>query len=151
MFLIKEKSTGIIMESRKHYSTDPFTVEDYFKSWPIPAGRTADEFEAVEFEFVEHPQAGAQLHDSETNTIIPNPNYVKPVEVVEYTLRDVRNNLTLSEKVKWDNDTSNEIKTVKIEIGMGLKLEDMTTVLDFLVQSGDISQASMNKIISSKS
>jgi hypothetical protein len=59
----------------------------------------------------------------------------------------VRNSLTLAERTKWDNNTTHTIITAKIEFAMPKIESDATEVLQFLVDSGDISQASMTKIL----
>lgn len=61
----------------------------------------------------------------------------------------VRSNLTLSEKVKWDNDSTPNIVTAKIEFSISRSIADATEILEFLVDGGDISQQSMDKIIDS--
>ena len=60
---------------------------------------------------------------------------------------DVRNGLTLAERAKWDNDTSNTIKTAKLEFAYPRIEADATEVLQFLVDANDISRASMQKIL----
>lgn len=64
-----------------------------------------------------------------------------------WTANDVRSKLTLAERVKWDNDTSDFIKTAKIELTSPRELADTTEVLQMLVDAGDISQASMTAIL----
>jgi len=82
-----------------------------------------------------------------------NGALVKPVipeptpEPVKWTAEDVRNGLTLGERVKWDNDKSDEIKTAKVELtGSNFKAK-VQEVLDMLVASGDVSQASADVIL----
>lgn len=82
-----------------------------------------------------------------------NGALVKPVipeptpEPVKWTADDVRNGLTLAERVKWDNDKSDEIKTAKVELtGSNFKAK-VQEVLDMLVASGDVSQASATAIL----
>lgn len=60
---------------------------------------------------------------------------------------DVRNGLTLAEKVKWDNDETATIKTAKVEFATPKELEQTTEILEMLVAVGDISQGSMDKIL----
>lgn len=60
---------------------------------------------------------------------------------------DVRAGLTLSEKVKWDNDLAPEVKTAKTELTSPKELVDVTELLTFLVDASVISQASMSKIL----
>lgn len=70
-----------------------------------------------------------------------------PPQPISWKLDDIRNGLTLLERVKWDNATSNEIKTAKIELdGQNFKAK-VKEVLDMLVASKDISQASADLIL----
>lgn len=64
-----------------------------------------------------------------------------------WTVADVRQALTLAERVKWDNDESATIKTAKIEMATPQEIEHTTEVLQLLVDAGDISQASMDKVL----
>jgi hypothetical protein len=82
-----------------------------------------------------------------------NGALVKPVipeptpEPVKWTTDDIRKGLTLAERVKWDNDKSDEIKTAKVELtGSNFKAK-VQEVLDMLVASGDVSQASATVIL----
>lgn len=76
----------------------------------------------------------------------PKPTGSSPPERT-WTANDVRSKLTLAERVKWDNDTSDFIKTAKIELTSPRELADTTEVLQMLVDAGDISQASMTAIL----
>jgi hypothetical protein len=67
-----------------------------------------------------------------------------------WTIDDVRVGLNLAEKVKWDNDTTPEIKTAKLEIASGVPEIKIKEVLDFLVASNMIFQASADKVIDIK-
>lgn len=69
-------------------------------------------------------------------------------QLVSWTLEDIRNGLTLLERVKWDNDKSDEIKTAKLELAGANPKAKVRQVLDMLVASGDISQESANAILS---
>jgi hypothetical protein len=60
---------------------------------------------------------------------------------------DVRKNLTFAEKAKWDSDKTPEIVTAKIEFAQPIEVEPATEVLQFLVDSSSISQASMDKVL----
>ena len=64
-----------------------------------------------------------------------------------WTVADIRTALTLAERVKWDNDESATIKTAKIEMAGPQELAHTTEVLQLLVSVGDISQASMDKVL----
>ena len=63
----------------------------------------------------------------------------------KWTAENFRNGMTLAEKVKWDNDSAPEIKTVKAELPK--ELAGATELLDFLVATNIISQASATKIL----
>lgn len=77
--------------------------------------------------------------------VIPEPGVI--VSTIDRI--KVRNNLTFAEKVKWDNETTETIKTAKIEFAIGVQktLEEAAEILDFMVESGDISRASADKIL----
>jgi hypothetical protein len=74
----------------------------------------------------------------------PVPASIPPRTV---SLDDVRKNLTFAEKAKWDSDKTPEIVTAKIEFAQPLEVEIATEVLQFLVDNGSISQASMDKVL----
>jgi hypothetical protein len=78
--------------------------------------------------------------------VIPEPRAVEP-PARTWGVFDVRSKLSLAEKVTWDAEVSAFIKTAKIELNMGLTLAAATLVLQMLVDSTDISAASMNKIL----
>jgi hypothetical protein len=63
----------------------------------------------------------------------------------QWTADDFRAGMTLAEKTKWDNDSAPEIKTVKAELPKDLA--GATELLDFLVASNVISQASADKVL----
>ena len=62
-----------------------------------------------------------------------------------WTVDDFRKGLSLAEKVKWDNDSAPEIKTVKAELPK--QQAGAQELVDFLVASNVISQASATKIM----
>ena len=72
-----------------------------------------------------------------------------PVSFLTINENTVRNNLNFSEKVKWDNSSSPSILTAKIEFSRPRTISEATEVLDFLVEEGDISRVSADKIIAS--
>jgi hypothetical protein len=77
----------------------------------------------------------------------PEPLPEPPLPPRTISLDDVRKGLTFAEKAKWDSDKTPEIVTAKIEFTQPLEVEPATEVLQFLVDAGSISQASMTKII----
>ena len=92
--------------------------------------------------------------DAENGDGWVNGKIVKPVvpepqtQPVSWTLEDIRAGLTLAERVKWDNDKSDEIKTAKLELAGANPKAKVRQVLDMLVASGDISQESADFILS---
>ncbi len=64
-----------------------------------------------------------------------------------WTAEDIRNGLSLSEKVKWDNNSLPEIVTAKKEIISTQTVELVAEVLQMLVDANAISQTSMNKVL----
>jgi len=77
----------------------------------------------------------------------PQPAPPAPAPERTWTIIDVRKNLTLRERVKWDNDKTDTIKTAKIELSLPRLIDDITEVLQMLVDAEDISAASMSKIL----
>lgn len=66
---------------------------------------------------------------------------------VYWSVADIRPQLKLVERVRWDNDKSDEIKTAKIELANPAKLAHTTAILDMLVASADISAATKTAIL----
>lgn len=64
-----------------------------------------------------------------------------------WTDKDFHAAMTLSEKVKWDNNQSPQIVTAKKEMLTPQEEPYTTEILDMLVGSGDISVATKNKIL----
>jgi len=63
----------------------------------------------------------------------------------QWTATDFRSGMSLAEKVKWDNDSAPEIITVKAELPK--EQAGAQELVDFLVASNVISQASADKIM----
>lgn len=84
--------------------------------------------------------------DGSVATKPPVPVYVEPEPAPrQWTADDFRKAMTLAEKTKWDNDSAPEVKTVKAELPK--EESGAQELVDFLVQSGVISQASATKIM----
>jgi hypothetical protein len=77
----------------------------------------------------------------------PTPTPPAPLPPRKWSDADVRAGLSLAERVKWDSDSSNTIKTAKIEMATPQELAHTTEVLQMLVDAGDISAASMAAIL----
>ncbi len=86
--------------------------------------------------------------DGWVNGELVKPTIPKPTPMpVQWTVEDVRAGLTLAERVKWDSNRSDEIKTAKMELVGSNYRAKVQEVLDMLVASGDVSQASANVIL----
>lgn len=77
----------------------------------------------------------------------PEPALPAPPAPRTWIADDIRAGLTLAERVKWDSDESATIKTAKIEMATPQEQAHTAEVLQLLVSSGDISQASMDKVL----
>lgn len=75
----------------------------------------------------------------------PEPPPPAPPAPRSWAADDFRKGLSLAEKVKWDNDSAPEIKTVKAELPK--EQAGAQELVDFLVASNVISQASATKIM----
>lgn len=78
---------------------------------------------------------------------IPQPQPVIELPPRRISLEEIRNALTLAEKIKWDNNKTDEITTVKVEFAQPLLVSDATPWLQLLVDSGSISQTSIDKVL----
>ena len=99
-------------------------------------------------EFVEVPDAveNGWLFNDGTWSAPPTPPAPVPAPRT-WSVTDVRKGLTLSEKSKWDNDSTPEIVTAKIEFATPQELAYTTELLDYLVDSSSISSQSRTKIL----
>ena len=90
----------------------------------------------------------ANIGDEYVNGIFISPAPVVPAALPKrISLDEIRNALTLAEKIKWDNNKTDEITTVKVEFAQPLLVSDATPWLQLLVDSGSISQASIDKVL----
>jgi len=77
---------------------------------------------------------------------VPQPQPMVEPPLRRISLDDIRNTLTLAEKIKWDNNKTDEITTVKVEFATPLVVADAQPWLQLLIDSGSISQASIDKL-----
>jgi hypothetical protein len=102
-------------------------------------------YDAVIPDDVEH---GATLVDGAWVNLVPPLPLPPPTEPEKlWDAEKVREGLTLLERVNWDNDTTPFVKTAKVEFNRPRSQGDTANILDLLVQSGDISQASRDAIL----
>lgn len=60
--------------------------------------------------------------------------------------QELREAMSLAERVKWDNDMSPTIKTAKIELGFSKLVSEVRPILQMLVDAGDIGQATVDAL-----
>lgn len=86
--------------------------------------------------------------DGWVNGQVVKPEVVTPEPAPRtWSVSDIREKLSLVEKVKWDNDKTDTIKTAKVELSAPKNETDTTAVLQMLVDAGDISADSMASIL----
>jgi hypothetical protein len=91
----------------------------------------------------------AQNGDGWVNGQVVKPVVQAPTPApVLWASKDVREKLTLLERVKWDNDKTDTIKTAKIELEQPKNKAQTKEILEMLVAAGDISQSSADLILS---
>ena len=85
--------------------------------------------------------------DGWVNGVLVKPEPPAPAAPAprQWTGDDFRKAMTLAEKTKWDNDSAPEVKTVKAELPK--EEAGAQELVDFLVESGVISQASAINIM----
>lgn len=70
------------------------------------------------------------------------------VEVVRTWLEtDIRNQLSMEDKISWDNGTIPELVTIRKEFSYPRNLEDTIALLDFLISKNVISEEVKLKIL----
>lgn len=97
----------------------------------------------------DHIQAGATFVLDKWTNPVPVTIELPPAPVLPklWTASDIRSAMSLLERVKWDNDGSGAIVTAKVEFASAQTLEMIAPVLQMLVDSGDITQETMNKVL----
>lgn len=100
-------------------------------------------------EVEDHIHAGATfVMDKWTNPIPLGAAPLEPPVLPRlWTANDVRSAMSLLERVKWDNDQSGMIVTAKLEMVSAQTAEMIAPILQMLVDSGDITQETMNKVL----
>lgn len=99
--------------------------------------------------YVEYTESSpARIGDHYINgEFIPQPQPEIELPPRRISLDEIRNALTLAEKIKWDNNKTDEITTAKVEFAQPLLVSDATPWLQLLVDSGSISQESIDKVL----
>jgi hypothetical protein len=156
-FITFVKSTGEIVDYRSDTSVPAYWTEGSLKA-AVSKDKNLPESSIETLSFPNRPNLDdgisntINLHehafDVAANKVKNNPNYVAPPLERRWGLNDVMSCLTLSEKTKFINNLTPTVVTAKEEFKQPRNQSDTTEVLQFLVDSGDISSDSMAKILS---
>ena len=155
-FITILKSTGEIVDYRSDTSIPAYWTVEALQATISNEHKLAEnsiqtlafaELPAREFEASTTLNLREHAYDVSTGRLKNNPNYVPPVVERRWSISDVISCLTLAEKSKFLNNSTPGVITAKEELNMPKNQQVTTEVLQFLVDSGDISQASMNKVL----
>ena len=155
-FITFLKSTGEIVDYRMDNSEPAYWTEHSLKKCVSKDREIAEEnLETKSFSelppkennFSEPLNLRQHAFDVATGKLKNNPNYVAPPVEKRISLQDVVSNLTLAEKSKLINNLTPSVVTAKEEFKQPRNIADATEILQFLVDSGDISAESMSKIL----
>lgn len=80
--------------------------------------------------------------------VLPHPDAVwnHLVESRRVGIQEIREAMSLAERVRWDNDMSPTIKTAKIELAVARAVISVKPILQMLVDAGDIGQATVDAL-----
>lgn len=97
----------------------------------------------------DHIQMGATFVLDKWTNPAPVTIEIDPMPTLPklWTASDIRSAMSLLERVKWDNASSGSIVTAKLEFASAQTAEMIAPVLQMLVDSGDITQETMNKVM----
>ena len=156
-FITTLKSSGEIVDYRVDNSVPQYWTTDTLKS-AVSTSRNLAEETLETYSFAELPEVAhgfsivsltphVHSYDVATGKLKDNPTYVAPAIVKKYSLDDIVANLSLAEKTKFNNRSTPTVVTAISEMRTLREETDTREILQFLVDSGDISQASMDKIL----
>lgn len=155
-FITFVKTTGQVIDYRQDSSIPPYWTEASLRN-AVSNDRNIAESDIDTRVFDVLPQYGAEFngplmpnehsYDAENNILKNNPAYVAPIFERRWRINDVMSQLSLAEKTKFINNMTPTVVTAKDELKTPRNFADTTEVLQFLVDSGDISQESMSKIL----
>lgn len=77
----------------------------------------------------------------------PEPPPPAPPAPRTWSANDIRTAMKLSERVKWDSDATPEVVTAKLELQQPREVDDVTEVLDLLLEASVISEATKAKVL----
>jgi len=155
-FITILKSSGEIVDYRIDNSVPQYWATATLKS-SVSSDKSIAEEGLETFSFETLPATdGASIesltphihaYDAATGKLKNNPTYVAPAIEKRFSMDNVMAQLTLQEKTKFLNRLTPTVVTAMSELSSLRNETDTTEILQFLVDSGDISQASMTKIL----
>jgi hypothetical protein len=156
-YITFKKSDSIIIDLRVDTSVPEFWTIDKLKTEIAKSKNISiDEIETVSMtnDPVSDPSncTGtiaplSHLFDSISQTVKNNPNFVHKELPRLFNANHLREAMTFPERVKWDNNKSESIITAKIEFQVSRNEHDTIEILQFLVDTGDITAATMGIVI----
>jgi hypothetical protein len=156
-FITTLKSNGEIVDYRIDNSVPQYWATDTLKS-AVSSSRSIAVDALETYSFAELPAIAdgvsinaltphIHAYDTATGKLKNNASYVAPAVERKFSIDDIVSKLTLSEKTKFINRSTPTVVTAITEMQVLRNEADTTEILQFLVDSGDISQASMTKIL----
>lgn len=156
-FITTLKSSGKIIDYRIDNSVPQYWTNDTLRSAVSSSRGIAESaLETFAFEALPAITDGVSIdaltpyihaYDVVTGRLKNNASYVAPAVEKKFSLDGIVSNLTLVEKSRFINRSTPAVVTVIAEMQTLRNEADTTELLQFLVDSGDISQSSMIKII----
>lgn len=156
-FITTLKSSGEIIDYRVDNSIPPYWTNDTLKtSVSLSRNITKDTLETYSFTELPVIANGVSIdaltphihaYDIETGKLKNNAAYVAPAIEKKFSIDDVISKLTLTEKTKFINRLTPTAVTAINELRTLRNKKDTEEILQFLVDSQDISQTSMTKIL----
>jgi hypothetical protein len=156
-FITTLKSSGEIIDYRVDDSVPQYWTTDTLKS-AVSSSRSIAEDTLETYSFAKLPAIAdgvsinaltphIHAYDTTTNELKNNASYIAPAVEKRFSLNDIVSKLSLAEKSKFINRSTPAVVTAVSEMQTLKNEADTIEILQFLVDSGDISQASMNKIL----
>jgi hypothetical protein len=113
----------------------------------MPVYKMIKDGEVVNTIVADFVESTGEYWDQVEEFIPPPPPPAPPPPPRTWSQNDVRSKLSFSEKTKWDNNLTPEIITAKIEFDTPKELEETTAILNFLVETNNISEQTKNNIL----
>ena len=156
-FITILKSSGEIVDYRIDMSAPKYWTTTSLKDLVGADHKISeDSLETLEFdvlpsvkdgEIIESLTPNMHAYDAVSGKLKNNPAYVAPPVARRWAIGMIVPQLTLAEKTKFINQTTPTVVTAILELTKPRNQADTIEILQFLVDSGDISQASMTKIL----